>query len=425
MQELIKSAGLTSDTLKDPQKRSAAIDEYNARAGGLRALMQGGKLALAGTQEIPAQVNAADVTRYLQFIGAGKRTFILFAAGRATRMKLPAIFDRLGIAGLTGNILSRIHADTELRTLIEAASCGKRPGRPEDLSLLQRQLLQYRYQNEKLIREYPATGVTLNDWLAKASFVVVANEGNREALSSQLAAIAHAGLRASNVFMEVQKEEGGLEVLADGSLKPFSREVWPEGHGKPFMDLRGSGLLQKLADRGFERAIFAQVNDLHLLEDMAHVERWAAADPLFNSGTEMVMEMVENSLSQKGGGIFQTPDGNTVMRDTIAMKAADLEPYSAPKSLSRMFYELTLPGLSKLGQGSLPAYITERTASNGSTVLTREFYSGDASGVLKACAMQQKNYVLNTFKVQSRIPEALEAIRKQDSQPGFKLLQLV
>ncbi len=169
-----------------------------------------------------------------------------------------------------------------------------------------------------------------------------------------------------------------------------------------------------------ERATFAQVNDLHLLEDMAHVERWVAADALIASGAEMVMEMVENGLLQKGGGIFRSSDGNTVMRDTIAMKTTDLEPYSVPRSLSRMFYELTLEGLSKLHPGTLPAYLTERAASGGKTVLTREFYSGDASGVLKACAIQQKGYALDTFKMQSRIPHALEALRKQDAQPGFK-----
>lgn len=84
-----------------------------------------------------------------------------------------------------------------------------------------------------------------------------------------------------------------------------------------------------------------------------------------------------------------------------------------------MFYELTLEGLSKLCPGTLPAYITERTVSGGKTVLTREFYSGDASGVLKARAIQQKGYVLDTFKMQSRIPHALEVLRKQDAQPGF------
>jgi len=426
MQELLKKAGLTPAILQDAQRRTAAINEYNAHAGGLRALIHGGKLDIAETHPIASRVSASDVTRYLKFVGAGKRAPIIFAAGRATRMKLPSLFDRLGIAGLTGNLLSRINslregddapakrleADGELQTLIEAACSGK-ARHPEEFSLLQRQITQYRVQVERLLGAYPASGATLRDWLSKASFVVVANEANRKTLEQQLAGIGFAGFNEANVLVTVQREAGGLEVLPDGTTRDFDEDRWPEGHGKPFMDLGTDGLLEKLSSRGVERAVFAQVNDLHLLEDMAHVERWTAADALIASGAEMVMEMVENGLSQKGGGIFHSPDGNTVMRDTIAMKTADLEPYSVPRSLSRMFYELTLEGLLKLRPGTLPAYITERTSSSGKTVLTCEFYSGDASGLLKASAVQQKGYVLDTFKMQSRIPHTLEALRRQ------------
>ena len=426
MHDLLKKAGLVPEILKDPSKRAAAINEYNARVGGLRALMRGGKLDIADTHPIASRVSASDVTRYLKFVGAGKRAPIIFAAGRATRMKLPSFFDRLGIAGLTGNLLSRINslregdeappkkleADAELHAMAEAACSGK-ARHSEELSLLQRQITQYRIQVERLLSAYPASGVTLRDWLSKAAFVVVANEANRETLERQLAGIGFAGFKETNILVTVQREVGGLEVLPDGTTRDFKEERWPEGHGKPFMDLGTDGILKELSSRGVERAVFAQVNDLHLLEDMAHVERWAAADALIASGAEMVMEMVENGLSQKGGGIFRSPDGNTVMRDTIAMKATDLEPYSVPRSLSRMFYELTVGGLLKLCPDTLPAYITERTSSRGATVLTREYYSGDASGLLKASAIQQKGYALDTFKTQSRIPQTLEALRRQ------------
>ncbi len=246
MTELLRKAGMTFEVLKDSVKRTAAIDESNARAGGLRALMREGKLEIAETHAIPARVSASEVTRYLQFIGAGKRAPILFAAGRATRMKLPSFFDSLGIAGLTGNILSRINSlgesNSELHSLVEAASQDK-PRQSGDLSLLQRQLLQYQYQTKRLLDEHPAAGVTLRGWLEKASFVVVANEANHAALSHQLAAVGYGGLKPENVLLTVQGEVGGLEVLPDGTTRPFDTERWPEGHGKPFMDLRAEGLL--------------------------------------------------------------------------------------------------------------------------------------------------------------------------------------
>ncbi len=438
MQELLKKAGLTPEILRDVSKRTAAIDEYNAKVGGLRGLLRTGKLEAAQTHPIPSKIATQDIARYLKFVSSGKRVPILFAAGRATRMRLPALFDRLGIGGLTPGILLRINelkdgedasakklgGDAKLLALVDAAVSG-RASASDQLSFLQRQLLQYRFEMENLFHQYPQSGVSLQDWLARASFVVVANEENRDTASRQLAAIHFAGLSPEHVFMIIQQEVGGLEVLPDGTTRPYDLEVWPEGHGKPFMDMRSEGLLDKLSSLGVERAVFAQVNDLHLLEDMTHMERWAAADALITHGTEMVMEMVENGLSQKGGGIFRSPESNTVMRDTIAMKTKDLEPYAVPQSLSRMFYELSLSGMAKLTPDALPAYLTERKTVSGGCVLTREYYSGDASSVLRSAAIQKPGYTLETFKLQSRISHALGATQKQDLQPGFKSLQLV
>ena len=79
MNELFKKAGLTPDVLKDSAKRTIAIDEYNAKVGGLRSLMRGGKLALASTHPIPPYISKPNLVRYLKFIAAGKRVPIIFA----------------------------------------------------------------------------------------------------------------------------------------------------------------------------------------------------------------------------------------------------------------------------------------------------------------------------------------------------------
>jgi hypothetical protein len=452
MDEWIRRPGFTPEILKDPAKRAMHIDAYNAEVGGLRKLMRGGRLEIAPTAPIQASASKAQILSYLKYIASGKRVPIVFAAGRATRMKLPAVFDRLGLAGLNARILERLNSlregedapipsimnDAELGRYVEEAAAGKISS-SKDLSLLQRILIQYRCQTEGLIAANPESGLKFQDWLSKASFAVVANAENRAAAAKQLAAVKFAGLDPKNIFLLVQPEEGGWRIDSGGALKAFDRQKWPEGHGKPFLDMRsepsaahgvdkhgttrplGKTLYDALRERGVERVVFAQVNDLHLLEDMAHTERWLAADGLIAAGAEMVMEMVDNGLKQKGGGIFSAPDGNTVMRDTIAMKAPDLEIYSIPKTLSRMFYELTLSGVNKLREGALPAYITERKAGAGEIVLTREFYSGDASGVLRAGAISRPGYELFTFKTQSRIPLVLQAIEKQNSQKDFNL----
>lgn len=460
MKELLEKANLAPEVLKDPLRRSSAIDEYNAEMGGLRELMRDGKLGLAPTHDIPSNVSEPDLFRYLRFAAAGKRVPIIFAAGRATRLKLPRSFDALGLAGLTPNILSeldslksgdeaclpdrqaplkKIESSERLKALLSAGSNGEAKD-SQDLSFIQRQLLLLRSQMEELLGRSPSVKISLEEWLRNAKFAVVANEENRTAIALQLARIGFAGLKPEHIYMIVQPEEGGMEILPDGQTKPYSKEVWPEGHGKPFIDMQADPkvtfrlndrghlvgchktFVEELQSRGVERAIFAQVNDLHLLEDMTHVERWLAADKLIQNGAEMVMEMVENRLDQKGGGIFTDKYGSVVMRDTICMKSRELEAYSTPRCLSRMFYELTIQGMSKLTAQTLPAYLCERRTSDGRAVLTREYYSGDASSALKSQAIQQKGYELLTFKLQSRISVALASMRHQDSRLKPNLL---
>lgn len=450
MLDLIREAGLTPDILIDPEKRAYAINEFNAAAGKLRELRRGEKIQTAPTIDIPVAVSDEEAVRYLRFSVSGKRIPIIFAAGRATRMKLPAYFDKLGIAGLTPRILSEINAlrqgedvplpvlseNESLKKLVSSTSHGEGRG-PLDMSFIHRQLLQYRHQTEQLLAKYPSAKVKLMDWLFNATFAVVVNEENKHSIALQLASVGFMGLKPERVYLIVQPEEGGLEIAQDGSLKPYDADRWPEGHGKPFIDMQTSKsaafrlnsmghlvplrstFVEELQRQGVERAVFAQVNDLHLLSDMLHVERWLVADYLIGQGAEMVMEMVENALKQKGGGIFKGPNGATVMRDTIAMKSKDLEEYSVPKSLSRMFYELTVTGMSKLTAETLPAYLNERKTASGKTVLTKEYYSGDASSVLNARAIQQNGVEIHTFKMQSRIPTALEELKRQDAQPGY------
>ncbi len=451
MKHLIDRAGLTPAILKDSTRRAQAINEYNATAGGLRTWMTGGQLALAKPHEIIPQFSDTDIKRYLEFSRQGKQIMIVFAAGRATRMKLPSFFDKLGIAGLTPRILSeldRIRGTREealaeefdhsehLHRLVDQACVGAYSD-PSDLSFLQRQVMQLCYQTEQLLRNNPNASFTMLEWFKNAHFAVVANEENKKALGKQLAAIHFGGLIPEHVYFVVQPEEGGLEIAEDGSLRDYTETRWPEGHGKPFIDMQsspestfspdlngklsplGRTLVDELTKRKVERATFAQVNDLHLLEDMMQLSRWLVSDRLISQGAEMIMEMVANNLKQKGGGIFEGERGRVVMRDTIAMKTKDLEAYSVPDSLSRMFYVLTVKGMSRLTAQTLPAYLNERKLSDGRTVLTQEYYSGDASSALNSQAIQEQGYDLDTFKMQSRIPTALEAMARQDAQLDF------
>jgi len=457
VRELVAAAGITQEILRDPTKRTEAINKFNAKAGGVRQIIEGrsAREITPVPTEIVTPSTSKDRAAYLRSVARGECAWTIFGAGRATRMKLPPDFDRLGIAGLTRRILDELPEDESvmpvvdepMAALIEQAAAGVMET-AGDLSIIQRELRQLGYQFANLIESTPEAEVASTDVLKNAVFVVVVNESNREAIARQLTAIRFAGLDAENVYLVEQSEAGGEEILADGTLRWYEAQRWPEGHGDPLIAmaqsstgvyrLAGEGemsdldepLAKVLNKNGVKNTLFAQVNDLHLMEDIAAVERWKTAlDAMGESGSQMVMEMVANEVRekladgqevrQKGGATFVDRSGFVTMRDTVAMKIKDLEEYSRPEHISRMFYIIEIDALGRLTEDSLPAYLNERKSSDERAVLTREFYSGDASSKLNGRTMKQEPFGLSTFKTRPRTPTALEAMNRQDKQPGF------
>lgn len=452
LKDMIEEAGLTSPVLLDAKERAKKIAEYNVRVGGVRAMIEG-----RSEQEVtpkPADIPKGVISKearigFLQSVARGELAWAVFGAGRATRMKLPVMFDKLGIAGLTprllqalpknDNMLQDSELTPEILGLIEDAKSGVVRD-STDISIIQRQLIRLRNQLESLVAETPEAGLTIEQVLAGVSFIDVVNEDNFESMANQLAAIKFAGLDPERVFFVEQPEEGGQEILENGETRWQENERWPEGHGDPFIAIAqrphgtfrltrdgklvpaGQTLREILIKNGTTKALFAQVNDLHLIEDMANVERWNTALALMRDNkVEMVMEVVENSLKQKGGATFRLSNGAVVMRDTIALKTEDLDKYAFPQSLSRMFYILDIPSLGKVDESSIPAYLNERERrSDKKVVLTREFYSGDASSMLSSVTMQQEGVDIYTFKMRSRIGEVFTTTGKQDSEDNFK-----
>jgi len=452
--EQVLDTGLLPETLRNPARLDAAVNEYNAEVGGVRRMLQEGRAADSETPySIPTELTRADVADYLKAVADGKRILMVFAAGRATRMRMPTVFDWLGIGGLTGRILRLLpteedapeEAFAEATAEVERAAAGVVESL-EDLSIVQRQALQMRWQFEQLIAQHEVTEVTLDEVLNGARFTLVGNESNLEAMANQMVGIGFAGFRPEHLYFRIQEERGGLEVLPDGALRPFDTQLWPEGHGEPFVAmntiakggyrLNEAGELvpleQTLVDawieEGVERWVLGQVNDLHLIEDAALVERWTAASRArAELGVGMVMEMVENPIlegatsRQKGGATFVTPAG-VQMRDTLAMKSPDLDQYAYPSSLSRMLYDGDIAALKDLQDGVLPAYLVVRKTRDGRSILARELVSGDASSQLGGATMEQAGYQLKTFKIRARMPAALEVFAAQDAQDGFRLM---
>jgi UTP--glucose-1-phosphate uridylyltransferase len=114
------------------------------------------------------------------------------------------------------------------------------------------------------------------------------------------------------------------KLLAD-DLTPVSwskdpdLEWCPPGHGDLYTALRGTGLLQKLIDRGYERVFVSNSDNLGAVPD-ARIAGWFAG-----SGAPFAIEAVRRTPSDRKGGHFarRKSDGRIVLRETAQTSKND------------------------------------------------------------------------------------------------------
>ena len=106
--------------------------------------------------------------------------------------------------------------------------------------------------------------------------------------------------------------------LRSDDLTPVTWEAdpdleWcPPGHGDLYTALRGTGLLQRLIDAGYQRAFVSNSDNLGATPD-PRVAEWFA-----RSGAPFAIEAVRRTPSDRKGGHFarRTSDGRLVLRET-------------------------------------------------------------------------------------------------------------
>ena len=98
-------------------------------------------------------------------------------------------------------------------------------------------------------------------------------------------------------------------------------EWCPPGHGDLYTALRGTGLLDRLIEAGFERAFVSNSDNLGATPDPA-VAAWFA-----DSGAPFAIEAVRRTPSDRKGGHFarRTSDGRIVLRETAQTLEEDQE----------------------------------------------------------------------------------------------------
>ncbi len=113
--------------------------------------------------------------------------------------------------------------------------------------------------------------------------------------------------------------------LLVGDLTPVSwprdpdHEWCPPGHGDLYTALRGTGLLQRLIDQGYERVFVSNSDNLGAVPD-ARIAGWFA-----ESGAPFAIEAVRRTPSDRKGGHFarRRSDGRIVLRETAQTSKAD------------------------------------------------------------------------------------------------------
>ncbi len=113
--------------------------------------------------------------------------------------------------------------------------------------------------------------------------------------------------------------------LLEKNLSPVSwpqdpdLEWCPPGHGDLYTALRGTGLLDLLVDRGYQRVFVSNSDNLGAVPD-ARVAGWFAA-----SGAPFAIEAVRRTASDRKGGHFarRKSDGRLILRETAQVPAND------------------------------------------------------------------------------------------------------
>ncbi|HEX4687291.1 MAG TPA: UTP--glucose-1-phosphate uridylyltransferase [Nocardioides sp.] len=114
------------------------------------------------------------------------------------------------------------------------------------------------------------------------------------------------------------------KLLAD-DLTPVSwardpdLEWCPPGHGDLYTALRGTGLLQRLLDQGYERIFVSNSDNLGAVPD-AQIAGWFA-----ESGAPFAIEAVRRTPSDRKGGHFarRKSDGRIVLRESAQTSKKD------------------------------------------------------------------------------------------------------
>jgi UTP--glucose-1-phosphate uridylyltransferase len=133
-------------------------------------------------------------------------------------------------------------------------------------------------------------------------------------------------------FLQNKEPKLLLKDLSPVSWSKDPAQEWcPPGHGDIYTALRGTGLIDRLLEQGFERVFVSNSDNLGAVPS-PKVAGWFAT-----SGAPFAIEAVRRTPSDRKGGHFarRKSDGRLILRETAQTLPADIE---ALRDLSRHRY---------------------------------------------------------------------------------------
>ena len=363
------------------------------------------------------------------------------AAGEATRLKLgPKYLIHPHNLHLSHDYLAsglvepaQVGGDDGLAGLRPAAHKPFNPQKLLPLPLGARHLWQWVFE---IIRLAEASGVDPEQALARQRTLLVINDLTRETILRRIARVDFLGLAPENFLFLVQPAFPGLTPGPEGWDFDPDTESRLHNHGQMAMQKTMDGQVFRLDRQGREHhlsreeffSLLGQADDLvsYNIEDLDFLTRALDFDTiglalaLGREGYGMTMEVVANNPEHpiKGGLCAHDP---ALSRDVMveSFRLRDLPPERITH-LNKNFNHYPRPAevFGRLHQEGIFMPVTVKN-----NALYFQPVQGDLNFLARTAFITRRTPApLRSWKSQGDTPAAVEAMARQDAQPGFSQL---
>lgn len=356
------------------------------------------------------------------------------AAGEATRLKLGTKFlvnpgVSLGPEKITKMLADELSRDVDIKEVRDRLF--KDPSELLSLSLGERHMLQMSYEVFKLAEN---NGFNPEKILARQKMLVIINEKTCGKILDVFLGSGFFGFSRKNVFFMVQPAFFGL---AKKDNEFFFDEESPKrlhNHGQMVMQETMDGQIFRMGkdDKRFYlladefKDVLSESLDKHSynIEDLGYLTSaidWAGlANALYlgEAGYKMVMEIVANNPARPQKGALCAFDPSLERNVMVESLQLNGMPDEKLKLLNKNFNHFPDPAVywEALRTENLPMHITMKKG-----FLYFQPVQGDINFLVRTAFVKRKNLgPIEAWKSASTTIDAINAMFKQDQQPGFR-----